>query len=948
MSLTEIVHFPHMVDPGQYPDYERRSVRVPTWKTFKDETQFMALRGFGEKDGKAVDYEAALDEYTKTYRLGDIVWPFFSIVFTQNVRDVVEEIKRRGLYMFDIWGHVPGSGTEATWGHVMPPEGMVAYLEETLGECFLGFDNGEQDGRYIGGYARQQCPAYGDRFRQYVNFQRHFERMCDDLGNNMSTLVSLCFGHYFLKEGNHQLIGAETAQALPNSQVYYSFIRGAGKQYGVLWFGNASVFNRWGWKDYSHVGEDGHYKCGPDKGTSLVLLRRLIYSHILYNSVAVGFESGWIIEKDGKKELTAIGDIQAEAVRFCERNGSPGVMHAPVALMLDHFSGWAMPRHLYTDRVYQVWGAMPYDPGDYLTHAVISQLYPGYGEASYHEDERGFLSPTPYGDIADCILSDAPGWTLDRYGVVVLAGRLGEGGATAETRDNLTGFVERGGHLVVTAGNLPAVCPEWTVDGEVALPAGTEVKLASGDIVVEENEFTAFRVKLPKSVDVIASAGDVPLAVRLKMGDGAITVLLSPWGLNEKPVVSGAITNEPHEELECPFGLLRHARRVLDEVLVSQRLFSMDDRLAHVVCRRGPGEYTLGVFNNELEGLPLAITSHCGAVEEIEELAIETVPHDIVGYWPANRVPENAGVSTETTIEAGDVRVFRVRVKEEGLRLRPEPTPADRPANRILTIGECPDGEIKLAILRYPTFFQHFDGVKVDWRYLARRSADQLTAERGWLDRQKIRLIVDLSSGMNFYPGLTLLDTLQFRYDETVAALDDVLAKAEALGVKDMVFSLHRKPENHCDDDRADDRFLAGVKAFCGRAEAHGVTLHLQPHPEKWFGDVKRTAEFVDKVGAANLRVAINTGHLAMRQDESLADAIAAAGERLGMVLLCAPAKDLFGQTYDAHLPLSDGDVDIAPLTAIGGQATLVLDATYRDWDAVYADLALLPKEGGR
>jgi len=66
--------------------------------------------------------------------------------------------------------------------------------------------------------------------------------------NHLSTVVSLCFGHYFLKECNQVLIGAETAQALPNSQIYNSFIRGAGKQYGILWFGNVSVFNRWGYK----------------------------------------------------------------------------------------------------------------------------------------------------------------------------------------------------------------------------------------------------------------------------------------------------------------------------------------------------------------------------------------------------------------------------------------------------------------------------------------------------------------------------------------------------------------------------------------------------------------------------------------------------------------------------------------------------------------------------
>ena len=121
--------------------------------------------------------------------------------------------------------------------------------------------------------------------------------------------LSLNFGHYFLKEGTYTLIGAETAQALPNNQVYYAFIRGAGKQYGVPWFGNASVWNRWGYKTYGAAGGSGGETHSPTNGTSLSLMKRLLYSHVLYNCVAVGFESGWF---DGE-QLSPIGRIQQAA-----------------------------------------------------------------------------------------------------------------------------------------------------------------------------------------------------------------------------------------------------------------------------------------------------------------------------------------------------------------------------------------------------------------------------------------------------------------------------------------------------------------------------------------------------------------------------------------------------------------------------------------------------------
>jgi hypothetical protein len=134
--------------------------------------------------------------------------------------------------------------------------------------------------------------------------------------------------------------------------------------------------------------------------------------------VAVGFETGWF---EGDK-LSPIGRIQQAAQRWVKENGQPGVMHTPVALLLDFNAGWTFPRHLYSDKVYRVWGNPPYEPGDCLTDAVLDLLYPDYQNSSYIHDESGFITPTPYGDIADCLLSDTPGWLLARYPVVVVAG----------------------------------------------------------------------------------------------------------------------------------------------------------------------------------------------------------------------------------------------------------------------------------------------------------------------------------------------------------------------------------------------------------------------------------------------------------------------------------------------------------------------------------------------
>ena len=167
-------------------------------------------------------------------------WGYFAgVLNNRNLPEVVAEIKRRNLWLFDVWGYLPSGTAQGVSGLWRMPDGVTEMPERELGDRWLGMDNGEQDGRWAGDAA----PGV-NRFDRMLSFQRYFEHMDRKLGNRMAALVSLNYGHYFLRENCYTMIGAETAQALPNSQVYYAFCRGAGKQYGVPWFGNVSIYNR--------------------------------------------------------------------------------------------------------------------------------------------------------------------------------------------------------------------------------------------------------------------------------------------------------------------------------------------------------------------------------------------------------------------------------------------------------------------------------------------------------------------------------------------------------------------------------------------------------------------------------------------------------------------------------------------------------------------------------
>src|SRR3990172_6247494 len=95
--------YTHLVQPENYRDYTRRYVRVPTWRTFEDRMHCTSIRMFSERDGQLVGFRELLDVYTEEVKLGRVIWPNISALMAGNFRDLVDELKERGLYLFNMW-----------------------------------------------------------------------------------------------------------------------------------------------------------------------------------------------------------------------------------------------------------------------------------------------------------------------------------------------------------------------------------------------------------------------------------------------------------------------------------------------------------------------------------------------------------------------------------------------------------------------------------------------------------------------------------------------------------------------------------------------------------------------------------------------------------------------------------------------------------------------------
>ena len=122
--------------------------------------------------------------------------------------------------------------------------------------------------------------------------------------------------------------------------------------------------------------------------------------------------------------------------------------------------------------------------------------------------------------------------------------------------------------------------------------------------------------------------------------------------------------------------------------------------------------------------------------------------------------------------------------------------------------------------------------------------------------------------------------------------------------------------------------------------------MHLQYHRARWWGfrwcndpfeGAARTAlDFINRVAAPNLALALNTGHADLA-GESPAEIAEIAGKQLGMILFCSTASDQLGQEYDAHAPAAESGIDFAQLREVSG-IPQVLDAVYPDENDEYLD----------
>lgn len=599
---------------------------------------------------------STLDQFHKDYDFGDVCWPHIGICpqrkdfatdadYAAALRRMEEQliaVRDRGLFLFDVWGYVPFDNNYPA--RVAPEHREI--LLRVFGDRFLGFDNGEQDGRYIGGFA--SAGQHTNRREGWDDFVRWDEMVCNDSQNYMNATGSLNFSHYY-GERNCRTLGLETAQGLPSDTLMFSFLRGAGKEYGRLLTQATSVWNRFGYNMYHgrRTESPGGYGYGPNKGCSLSLHKRLFLSSYLGGHSIVGSETAQFtadVLPNGAPELSPLGRQHLELRDWFRKHPDRGVMFTPVAIMLDFYHGWNMPRHLYRGDMYKIWGKFSYEKGDYAIDGLFRMIWPGYEDCSYLRNERGFLTPTPYGDIFDVVTNRCPPEVLNQYAAVML---MGDVEMTPALVKNLTAFAAQGGDVLLTASQAQTL-----PDSLHGLAFGqTHKGLLTHDPVSgetwEEPPYTYQELTCRSATPLLTSESGAPLITATSVARGRIVVCaVDHW-------VTDSLTYRAPEivHLNPPYRWLRGVQAVLNHYFASFNPIIVDPPGLGVTCccfTDDSRRMLVGLFNNDL------FAKYQGTVQ----LRLGT-PQSVRSTLRDQEL--NARSVLPVTISAGDVEVLELK-----------------------------------------------------------------------------------------------------------------------------------------------------------------------------------------------------------------------------------------------------------------------------------------------
>ena len=544
---------------------------------------------------------------------GGMYWPKFSELCAPWLQTTVEVLRERNWILGRMHGPTP-----VDVSNVSAACAAGVRAAQSLGHRYFGVSTIENGARYLNTASANAATAQSSSAAQsYVQaeYLDAYAALIETTGYYVLS-TSTSDQQPWLASGQATLLSTESAQSYGNDQVNYAFNRGAAKHYGVHLGAGVSVGT----------------PVGP---SSLSLIKRILFTEILYGSLIASVELG-VLDNKHAFAVTALGRLQNATRNFflsLAQNGPArsqplgGYVHlTTTAIMHDTGSGWEMPcmgPQREPQYPFRRLRNLPWARQDYLLDGVLNLTFPGYGRGGFNLDQSGYISRTPFGDATDVLTDDAPSWLLPRYDLIVVTSSLSSTPRASARR--LAAAMAQGAHVVLSADAMATLSDAGVAEplfGASALAgracqsfsAGTSIQVTADSALREATDGTAAKIYVEpasftlcplQNATATAGAGSLRLdtwhviaseplsgvaaAVRLSSSagpaTGTLTILLAgQFATADAPAMAAPnftcpshIANTVRDfEPDRPFPMVQHARAVVSDMMRERALFEVD------------------------------------------------------------------------------------------------------------------------------------------------------------------------------------------------------------------------------------------------------------------------------------------------------------------------------------------------------------------------------------
>lgn len=343
--------------------------------------------------------------------------------------------------------------------------------------------------------------------------------------------------YHYAAEFGADVVSTEIGENQNNYQMHTAFVRGAGRQYGLPWgidfsmWHGGYMYNPNGYESWNKTSIIGSTKTNEDSGHSLSLLERSLVMGYMGGANSVVAEAGGAMSlknENGQLSLTDYGKTLQKVYQFTEKVDS-GIAYTPIGIVLDYYHGSyaGITKTLsINDEKEKSFAIFDYDDGDKMTKQLMEKIW---GEAAWvsgtdrtdKKEVGSLVNNSVYGDSFDILLQNASLEVLKSYPALVLSGNIT---LTDAQKQSYKQYVNDGGVLILNTvytsqfGVFDETMPYG--DGQVIVYGNSAYDLTGIDSILQEQIAKFQPVSVSGDIQYMTSMKDDVVYVTLINNDG--------------------------------------------------------------------------------------------------------------------------------------------------------------------------------------------------------------------------------------------------------------------------------------------------------------------------------------------------------------------------------------------------------------------------------------------